>query len=107
MALARLSGGVRGLWLADHSGFAPRDLRDHPEAASGRCEKWARVAAIAGELPGRWGGLFASDYARIGTVALTSVRPTVESISSRPPTWCRRSRMLASPTPRPVSGWAR
>src|SRR5437016_7510522 len=44
-------------------------------------------------LPSRWGGLFASDYARIGTVALTSVRPTVESISSRPPTWCRRSRM--------------
>src|SRR5262249_47625761 len=39
-------------------------------------------------------------WSRIGTTALTVVRPTTESISSRPPICCKRSRMLANPTPR-------
>src|SRR5215467_14539033 len=45
---------------------------------------------------------FAQDrcWSRIGTTALTVVRPTTESISSRPPICCKRSRMLANPTPR-------
>src|SRR5262245_55549352 len=45
---------------------------------------------------------FAKDrcWSRIGTTALTVVRPTTESISSRPPICCKRSRMLANPTPR-------
>src|SRR5262245_47068974 len=45
---------------------------------------------------------FAQDrcWSRIGTTALTVVRPTPESISSRPPICCKRSRMLANPTPR-------
>src|SRR5215475_4369220 len=46
---------------------------------------------------------FAQDrcWSRIGTTALTVVRPTMESISSRPPICCKRSRMLANPdTPR-------
>ena len=38
-------------------------------------------------------------WSRIGTTALTVVRPTTESISSRPPICSKRSRMLANPTP--------
>jgi hypothetical protein len=38
-------------------------------------------------------------WSRIGTTALMVVRPTTESISSRPPICSKRSRMLANPTP--------
>ena len=38
-------------------------------------------------------------WSRIGTTALTVVRPTTESISSCPPICSKRSRMLANPTP--------